>query len=370
MADANIIERVACAKYLLMHGVDILNAGGPFAAGMSVLSFQDATEMLLGAVAESINAQVREQIAFNQLLDVIDAASKKRLTQRSSLIQLNRSRVNFKHHGLEPKIEDARKFRITLDVFFPETVRLFFDIDYERISLTHLVKHTRTRKRLLVAEQYLERGEYADCLFDAAVALALTMRRVGGNPFRQRVAKEVNIDQDGYGHSIAVSLMDSAKIIDAELKRIDRDLFLISSGVKYTDLQRFRDLTPRIYFTGDQQAHGNFSRGTDFSEEQAMFCVSLARDVALKVQNQYSVLDNFNRPRVVGKLKVMRDTNVIVYPVREGTPHEVLVELVEGSTVASCTSNIGHERGFTAIFFEGEVAFVSSDDVTEIPLNS
>jgi len=366
MIDAGIVRRVACAKYLLMKGVDTLNAGGPFCAGLAVLSFQDATEMLLGAICEHLHALIKEQTPFNQLLDAIDERGKAKLTHRASLIQLNKARVSFKHHGLEPRNEDAWKFRGNLESFFPTAVDSFFGINYEMVSLTDLVQHTRTRIWLRRADRSLVKDDRLDCVFSCAVALTIAVKRKASNNQRKSIQSHARFEpREDYGALRA--LVETAKAVDDEFKRTDRDMYLIGSGVKYADLLRFSDLTPHIYFTGDQRPHGNFSHGSDFDENEAQFCLSFAQETILKIQNQYVARNVFSLVRPARQLKVLRSTPVLVYPI--GAKHEleleVLTELVADSFVVECKS-YGGARGYTPILFEGEVAYVSEQDVAEV----
>lgn len=366
MVDPGIVRRVACAKFLLAKGVTALSAGGPFCAGLAVLSFQDATEMLLGAIGEHIHAQIKDSMAFNALLDSIDATGNAKLTHRTALIQLNKSRVHFKHHGLEPVLADVLKFRADLDAFFPISVRAFLGMDYERISLTDLIQHTRTRNWLRDAERSLENGKLADCVFESAVSLAITLRRKTRNKYRQSIQPHAEFTPSGNDYGPLTALLETAKAVDRELRRIDRDLYLLSSGVRLSDLERFRDMTPHIFFTTDESPHGNFSHGTDFDDEQARFCVEFVQDTVLKTQGQYASLDRFRAPRPGARLEVVNTTPVFVYPPGGKRDSEVLFEAAPGSVLVQCASMRGTEKGFLPILVDGDAAYVADQDVKEV----
>jgi hypothetical protein len=60
------------------------------------------------------------------------------------LDQLNKARINFKYFGLEPKHENANKFRYDLEGFFPKALRSFSTIDFDSISLSSLIGQMQT----------------------------------------------------------------------------------------------------------------------------------------------------------------------------------------------------------------------------------
>jgi len=131
-----LLDRLICSKYIFHKGVDIIERGGPYSSGLGVLHFQDAAEMVLRIIAEHLHCSLKESAAFNQIIDSIDSVGDKKIFHRSALNQLNKARINFKHFGLEPKREDAIKFRRDLEGFFPNVLKSFLNIEFHLISLT------------------------------------------------------------------------------------------------------------------------------------------------------------------------------------------------------------------------------------------
>ncbi len=62
-----LIDRLVCAKYLFMRGIELLERSGTYADGLTVLHFQDAAEMCLRVIAEHLHCSIKENIAFNQI---------------------------------------------------------------------------------------------------------------------------------------------------------------------------------------------------------------------------------------------------------------------------------------------------------------
>jgi len=153
-----LLDRLICAKYIFMRGMEILDQGGPFSSGRSVLHFQDSAEMALRAIAEHLHCSVKPSTQFNQIVDSINESGVNVLSHRTALNQLNSARVNFKHFGLEPKIGDSNKFKNDLNGFFPNAIKDFMGIDFDSLSLTNLIGHRRTENHLNIAQKLINEG--------------------------------------------------------------------------------------------------------------------------------------------------------------------------------------------------------------------
>ena len=168
-----LLNRLVCAKYIFRKGVEILERDEPFASGISIIHFQDAAEIALRVIAENFHCSIKDNSAFNQIMDAIDSIDHRRLTHRSALNQLNRARVNFKHFGLEPRFEDTKKIKNALEGFFPNSLRTFLDIDYDSISLISLIGHIRTENFLKKAESLITQGHYSESMAETAIAFTI-----------------------------------------------------------------------------------------------------------------------------------------------------------------------------------------------------
>lgn len=128
--------------------------------------------MLLRAISEHFHANIKDQAAFNQVLDEVEQAAELQLSHQTALNQLNRARVNFKRLGLAPRNEGARKFRNDLEGFFPSILNSARGIKFDELSLASLVKHTRSSNWLRNAERLLAKGDYEDSIQASAIAFA------------------------------------------------------------------------------------------------------------------------------------------------------------------------------------------------------
>lgn len=365
MVRQEILSRLACAKYIFITGVETIDRGAPYASGLAVLAFQDAAEMVLRAIAEHLHAQIKETSTFHQIINEIDKAGPVKLTYRSALNQLNKARVNFKHLGMAPRDEDARKFRADLEGFFPSALKDFLDIDYERISLVSLIQHTRTRNWMEKAEQALSDGKYTDCVVNSAVGMQLCLRARKRGRTRSKLQKAADFRMDRSTIDIASAMKEFAKAADEQFGEIHQHLDLIGHGVAYGDYQRFLTLVPRIFFTGDSRPHLNHSRSSPYRPDEALFCFTFVQNTILKLQSQYAPEDVFG-PRSTGrKLMTTSRTRVIVHPANPGEEPEVLFELSADSLLNECS--MGYKiDAFRTVLVDGECAYVSEQSVRDV----
>lgn len=362
MVQPEIISRVACAKYIFIAGVETLDRGAPFASGLAVLAFQDAVEMMLRAVAEHLHAQIKEHSPFLQIIDEIDKVAEVRITHRSALNQLNKARVGFKHEGLEPRDEVARKFRSDLEAFFPSLLKSFLGIDYERISLVSLIARIRIRNWMQESEKLLMADDYEKSIACSAVAMTLYLKTRNFND-RDRDLKRIvtlNFDQSKVG--FYREMAELAAAIEEQFSVFDQQLDLIGHGVAYGDYQRYLTLAPTVLITATQRVDVSFHRRGSYSHDDAHFCFTFVQGTILKLQKQYTVKPRYG-PRSTGsKLVTTVPTQIIVFPVKQGEVPEVLLDLAAGSELEECSGGSGVE-GFQKVLIDGEGAYVSLESV-------
>ena len=194
MINPEILKRITYSKFLLLQGHESLRSSTPIADGVSVSLYQDAAEMLLRSVAEHFDADVKPRTSFDEIFNKIENAknNKKNVTISSkiAITQLNKSRVNFKHHGLLPRHEDAQKFSHDIEVFFQRTVEEFFELTYEDISLADVIKNDRIKNHLKLAEKNFYENMFSESILNSAKGFHLVLDKIsfeniGGtyNPF-------------------------------------------------------------------------------------------------------------------------------------------------------------------------------------------
>lgn len=363
MVNQPLVDRLVCAKYLFGTSTDVLRQAKPYAAGMAVLGLQDAAEMVLRVIAEHLHAPVKETTAFNQLLDDIDRQGKGMLSHRTSLNQLNKSRVNFKHVGLEPRESDVRKFRQDVADFFNQACRTFLQLDFDALSLTSLISYRRARNWVEKAEQQLLNGEFSGCVTSTAIALRLFQRHwsQGDDALRER---KIDLRFDA-SYEVASLARGVTEELVKHFEAVHEKLDLVAQGVSYNDYRRFDDISPAVSITGAETYYIYRQSHARLDYDDALFCLTFVRDLILKVQGTYRSRRWEPRPGNE-RYRISRPAELIAHPVKDGDRPEVITTVFEGEEFAGYPL-APRLNGFVGLFFQEECAYVPNDAVEPLP---
>lgn len=349
------LNRLICAKYIFHRGVDMLDRGGPFSSGLAILHFQDASEMVLRVIAEHLNCSLKENVAFNQIIDAIDSIGDNKVSHRIALNQLNKARINFKHFGLEPKYEDTNKFRYDLEGFFPTALRLFLDINFESISLSSLIGHRRTENFLNEAERLISERKYRESIAASAVAFAI---------FHAHFDKEPDRDWRDPFRRFEVEdqeLQRWADNIEEVIEDQQSQLNLIMDGINLPDYRRFQMYTPIVNLSDAgtfQGVYSAFGEPIEPTRDIALFCHRFSIEAILLMKNnqlppRYPIQEP-NR-----KFRVIEKCDVIVWPSKK---LEIIRQAEVGELLLGRAKNFD-TSDYIAVIQDGDDAYVKKDAV-------
>lgn len=346
-----LLNRLICAKQLYVRGQETLESNSLFYCGMTVLCFQDATEMLLRVIAEGLHCTVKENTAFNQLIDIIDSKGTKKLTHRSALNQLNKSRLNFKHFGLEPRVEDVKKFERDLDGFFPNTVQMFLGVDYDSISLVHLIGHTRTENYLLKVEDGIISNDYESAVLNSAISFEI---------FSSYLLKNTDSynNRNSFSFSHFPEINDWSKGVDKALINNQRYFNLIENGINLSLYKKFKSLIPSVSLSEAKTLHINRTHVQNYTRDNALFCKNFVLDYIFKIKENYSEPSNLEQ-MVKRKFIVKQESEIIVWPI--DSPEVLTIVLAEDILLG--LDEKYDKPNYASIFFEGDRAYIKSSSV-------
>lgn len=157
-----IVRRLAIIKYLYNLGVQ-QSMQVDTVAGFSILSFHDCAEMFLLLVAEN-KGMKGEEVFMNYWNKIPE------LTLKESMRILKDRRVNIKHKGLFPSKSDIEISRITMADFLNQNTKIQFDMDFSSVSISSLISYNRVKEHIDVAEEYLVKNDFYNCLVNAKIA--------------------------------------------------------------------------------------------------------------------------------------------------------------------------------------------------------
>lgn len=352
-----IIDRLICAKYMFQRGNELLERGGPFSDGLTVLLFQDSVEMCLRAIAEHHHCSMKDNIAFNQIMDEIDKIGKGLLTHRTALNQLNKARLNFKHFGLQTKHEDVVKFRKDLEAFFPSALNTFLELSYDSISLIDLIEHCRARNHLRAAERFIESGNYRESIQSSAIAFHLY--RSYSSIFRERNRRK------RLPREIERELHKFLEYIEDSINQQQDQISLIMDGVNLGDYRKFLREIPVVHMSDAKTFHivwFSDRHNDESSRDIAIFCLRFATDSILLIQ-QYKFPTSFRIRLPERRFKVSHDCDIIVWPSEEP---EVIRLAKAGEILQGYYENYD-KADYIAIAQDDESAYVKREALEIVP---
>jgi hypothetical protein len=143
------MRRLAIARHLFQVGVDQSHRGEPLAS-LAILPWHDATEIFLQAAVHYKQAILPKKADFLDYWPALDAKGVP-LTRKEQMDQFNRARVEIKHRGTLPAHMHVEEFRGTVSDFLDENSLRIFEIKFDDISLSGLVRTESVRSALEAA---------------------------------------------------------------------------------------------------------------------------------------------------------------------------------------------------------------------------
>ena len=256
----NIFSKFLLSKYLFAMATDCFDTDinmHKIASGMLLL--QDSVEIFLVAFSEQINVDVIPNQHFDQYFKNIKEKLGRPLELEGKMKLLNKQRVNIKHYGLLPNIEECKHFIHSVSDFF-DTCSELIEIDWTIINLLNLIRESYSRNHLVKAEQFLKERSFEHCFIECRKAIYLEFEK----PYNIKVFKD-GLTRGSYGLNI-INLLQICKApeyarnkeyIEKNVKNptdfivIDNaklDFDLLKIGVNLEDYNNVIRLTPSVFY--------------------------------------------------------------------------------------------------------------------------
>ncbi len=279
-----VLNRILFAKKLYKDGESACNIENDqmiFSKGLLLL--HDATENVLGAIADHLGAELKGNKYILDYFELIKKADtdKRTLPYMIQIRNLNTIRNNIKHQGMLPDIKNNAHFPSTVYQLITDICQTYLSLDFNSISLKNLIRDKKVLKFINIAGKEIEDGMIKEGLLCLAFAMyyiceSSTTLAVPGYLFKQ----EEVIYTKPYG---------SEQTIDLLQNRVDPYLY-----------HRFKNLTPLIgkntkthkltYYWDKDYGHP-----ANWTERNAKFCLDFCIDTALKYQREkdegYTILN-------------------------------------------------------------------------------
>ncbi|NTW54051.1 MAG: hypothetical protein HGB15_04690 [Chlorobaculum sp.] len=356
MIEPELINRIVYAKYLYWQGNENLNKNTLLSDGIALLNFQDAVEIFLRAIAELIHASIKEQASFDVIINEIDnseyISKDYKIPFRSSLNQLNKARVNFKHFGLLPQNKDVQKFSRDLELLFRELIPKFFKLSFDSISLINLVRHGRINNYLKASENELLLNNYEDSIIASAKAFKLL--------FGHRRNLDFKI-----GHFCNIGSQESIKALN-KIKEIlaehELEIDILKYGFDYSEYSLFKSITPTIHLSAiNTFISVHRSLNNECTLENAQFCLRFVIDSALRLQSLPKISNGYSRAKTA--YQVINDSDIIVYPSSQDVE---IIRKAQKDEVLYGHPFYSQKDDYCAIVQDDECAYILKKDIIQL----
>lgn len=128
----------------------------PWHTGVGISLLQDSVELMLRQIAAESNIRITDNTGFVQILDKLTATEP--IPSHSRLHELNKARVNFKHYGNLPAIEEGARLEQYAESFLLWASDRYLSTDFRSVSLSALIKDPEIRTEIETAEYELAKS--------------------------------------------------------------------------------------------------------------------------------------------------------------------------------------------------------------------
>jgi hypothetical protein len=289
--DELTMKRLAVIKQLYLHGIDQSYETEPM-NGFSILSFHDSVEMFMKLCAEQKNVRIDRNVNFGDYFVKLPD-----LQCNATMRNLNSKRVNSEHYGTLPSKLDIEISRANVTDFFVQNTSLFFNVQFDEISLVSLIKFNSVRDYLNRALSDLSHNQYKDSITNSQIAFKELMwcyEMENTLHFESILGKSWNFSSQSSFHMKMGLGSDFDSFIDnvsESIPLLEERLNIIGLGIDYLRYRKFKLLSPCIEMWLDEKDDNRYSVFIDeerdrriCSQKNARFCFDFVIESALKLQ--------------------------------------------------------------------------------------
>lgn len=287
-----MLRGLAFVRHLYALGLRQSSQSGPVAA-TSILTFHDAVEMLLVlGLKQHDRYRGARAYQFNDYWTELQEAGLE-VSQRGTMEDLNRTRVNLKHHAQVPSRATIEAARVHVRDFFIENTALILGVNFEDVSLSSIVTYDKPRTHLEQAERHMSAGEHEAAIKEIAFAFhyLVGQPRSEGDPWTlSRLRSDLSSLPLPGDFRVQATMREIIGIITKSIEQ-DRDTvrfitFGLTLGLDFGRWQRFRALTPRIIGRMSGEPLVERRHRVPPTLDQCRFCYEFVIDSALRLQEQ------------------------------------------------------------------------------------
>ncbi|MEI7491328.1 MAG: hypothetical protein WCK92_08015 [Bacteroidota bacterium] len=303
MEKESLLKRLSIVKLLYKIGIE-QSRQSESTAFLSILSFHNSVEMFLVLVCENDpNVKMSGDKNFMSYWEKVP-----QLSMSSSMRKLNELRNGIKHKGIIPVFQEVTDVRLSTTKFLNENSKIFFDVDFQDITLFHLIKFEETRNHLIRGNENLVKNDLDRCVNEVSNGFYKLLDHYKETKKSEDDKSEfdfistIHLDNPSYSENMDRKVYDSMKDVILKINQnfcnVGKALEVLSLGLDYRKFAKFRMLTPSYVYKDDD---GNYIFGDTtkktVNKDYCQFLIDFATDSCLRLQDfdfSYDPLDSLN----------------------------------------------------------------------------
>jgi hypothetical protein len=259
----------------------------------SILTFHDSIELFLHLSCEELGININTDTPFMQYWEKLkNLPNGTSLGYKSAIQRLNTLRVNLKHLGIRPDESEIESSRANTTSFFEDNTPIIFNVNFDKISMTDLVRYIPAREGLNEATILMEKKKFEDALAKIAIVFEQIIE-----DYESRKASRYGSSPFFFGESLALhnsffmgiregKMKEFIDIVKDSIESMQKAMKILSLGLDYRQYVKFRLLVPQIsrplgsrddyFITPSSQRH---------IAEECHFCYDFVIDSAIRIQD-------------------------------------------------------------------------------------
>lgn len=289
MIDDSILRRLVLAKTFLLNAKDaIKRTYDENALAIAVVMLHDAVDNLLGAVASYKSVKLKPKSFMQDTYDAI-VSQGIQLQYAKEIAQLNTHRNNVKHQGLIPNPKDIAALLPKVSEFCERTCQEVFGLQLSKVSMKEQIQDREAKQAVEEIEKNIDDKDYKQAMLNAATTMFVHFTDKHLSVWRLTSAL-TDLTGSMRGKT-KISAYDKA--FPNGVAR-DLNLDLMQIGLDPYLYYRFGNLTPDIGYTNYEtkeliyKKDGSTWHEENWTEENALFCLSFLVDALVSQQRKYS----------------------------------------------------------------------------------
>ena len=217
---------------------------------------------------------------------------------------LNKKRVSLKHSGAIPSILDIEVARVNVTDFFNRNTPLFFNVDFDDISLVSLVKDESVRHYIELAHEFINDGKFSDAIMNLHFAFneLICCHTTDADGFYY--PRFSSIESFTFCKSQHINLgagRSFDNFVDKTIKsfeNLDDAICIIGLGIDYRRYYKFNLLKPLydVYYEDSRRKYrGLMPTDVICNLKNAKFCFNFVIDSALQLQRFELEISDFRK---------------------------------------------------------------------------